>query len=77
MREKSYQGEPMEVAKDDEGQMYILDGHHRAAAARMTNTPVKTTVIDNIADAHTTLNTMDEVKESPAAVIYPDRIRIR
>ncbi|QZP08485.1 ParB/RepB/Spo0J family partition protein [Caenibius sp. WL] len=44
MRVDGYIGDPIRVIQSD-GRMIIVDGHHRTAAARMTNTPVNVEVV--------------------------------
>jgi len=44
MRVEGYIGDPIRVIQSD-GHMIIVDGHHRTAAARMTNTPVNVEVV--------------------------------
>jgi hypothetical protein len=58
---------PIDVA-EHHGSLYILDGHHRASAARQTSTEVTIQLITNIKDHHGTLNTIQEVLESAANV---------
>ncbi len=41
--------------------MYIIDGHHRAAAARMTGTQVKVNVVTDISNHPSSYTTVDEV----------------
>ena len=61
MRSSGYNvNHPIEVVEHN-GQRYIIDGHHRAAAARQTHTPVTIRLIKNI-DSHTsTFNSTKEV----------------
>jgi hypothetical protein len=54
---------PIDVA-EYQGTLYILDGHHRAAAARQTATPITMQLITNIREHKGTLNTIEEVIES-------------
>ncbi|SDC80285.1 RHS repeat-associated core domain-containing protein [Pseudomonas koreensis] len=54
---------PIDVA-EHQGNFYILDGHHRAAAAKQTATPITIKLITNIRDHKGELNTIEEVIES-------------
>ncbi|WP_158248892.1 RHS repeat-associated core domain-containing protein, partial [Pseudomonas sp. FW305-3-2-15-E-TSA4] len=66
---------PIDVA-EHHGNLYILDGHHRASAARQTSTEVTIQLITNIEDHHGNLNTIEEVLE-PAANVGNDRLEHR
>ncbi|WP_346833861.1 RHS repeat-associated core domain-containing protein [Pseudomonas koreensis] len=66
---------PIDVA-EHHGNLYILDGHHRASAARQTSTEVTIQLITNIEDHHGNLNTIEEVLES-AANVGNDRLEHR
>jgi hypothetical protein len=66
---------PIDVAEHN-GTHYILDGHHRASAARQTSTEVTIQLITNIRDHHGTLNTIEEVLES-ADNVGNDRLEHR
>ncbi|MED7670821.1 ParB N-terminal domain-containing protein [Pseudomonas moraviensis subsp. stanleyae] len=66
---------PIDVAEHN-GTLYILDGHHRASAARQTSTEVTIQLITNIRDHHGTLNTIEEVLES-ADNVGNDRLEHR
>ncbi|SDS12681.1 RHS repeat-associated core domain-containing protein [Pseudomonas prosekii] len=59
---------PIDVV-EHEGERYIVDGHHRASAARRTHTPVTIKLITDIA-AHkkSIFTTVEEVKESADSV---------
>jgi ParB-like chromosome segregation protein Spo0J len=54
---------PIDVA-EHQGTLYILDGHHRAAAAKQTATPITIKLITNIREHKGKLNTIEEVIES-------------
>nr|WP_237403061.1 RHS repeat-associated core domain-containing protein [Pseudomonas sp. MWU318] len=54
---------PIDVA-EHQGNFYILDGHHRAAAAKQTATPITIKLITNIREHKGELNTIEEVIES-------------
>nr|WP_242487312.1 RHS repeat-associated core domain-containing protein [Pseudomonas sp. TH15] len=54
---------PIDVV-EHQGTRYILDGHHRAAAAKQTATPITIKLITNIREHKGTLNTIEEVIES-------------
>jgi len=76
MRSTGYDNRyPIDVA-EHQGELYILDGHHRAAAARQTSTNVSIKLITNIREHHGTLNTIEEVLES-AQSIGNDRLEHR
>ncbi|MFZ2315432.1 MAG: ParB N-terminal domain-containing protein [Gammaproteobacteria bacterium] len=61
MRASGYNGPPIDVVVDEHGSMYIIDGHHRAAAAKATNTPVKINVVTDIANHHTNYKAIEEI----------------
>ncbi|WP_426205102.1 RHS repeat-associated core domain-containing protein [Pseudomonas sp. TWP3-1] len=64
MRNTGYDNEyPIDVVEHD-NEFYILDGHHRAAAARKTTTNVTIKLITNIREHFGTLNNLEEVLES-------------
>ncbi|WP_176240354.1 RHS repeat-associated core domain-containing protein, partial [Pseudomonas sp. R35(2017)] len=66
MRTVGYDNEfPIDVAEHN-GNLYILDGHHRAAAARQTSTNVTINLVTNIKEHKGILNTIEEVLESAA-----------
>ncbi|MDI3398693.1 RHS repeat-associated core domain-containing protein, partial [Pseudomonas sp. V88_4] len=68
MRKAGYDNEfPIDVAEHN-GNLYILDGHHRAAAARQTSTDVTITLVTNIKEHKGILNSIEEVLESAANV---------
>ena len=54
---------PIDVIEHD-GNLYILDGHHRAAAARQTSTNVTIRLITDLLKYDRTLNSIEEVIES-------------
>lgn len=66
---------PIDVAQKEE-KLYILDGHHRASAARQTATKVIINLVRNIARHKGTLNSIDEVLESSSNVGH-DRLEHR
>ncbi|WP_281878279.1 RHS repeat-associated core domain-containing protein, partial [Pseudomonas atacamensis] len=55
--------EPIDVIEHD-GNLYILDGHHRAAAARQTSTNVTIRLITDLIKYDRTLNSIEDVLES-------------
>ncbi|MHC8319416.1 RHS repeat-associated core domain-containing protein [Pseudomonas sp. GB2N2] len=64
MQKNGYdQSWPIDVVEDN-GNHYIVDGHHRASAARQTHTKVSIVLITNIESHHSIFNSIDEVKES-------------
>jgi hypothetical protein len=64
MREGGFQSNfPIDVAEND-GKLYILDGHHRASAARQTSTKVILNLVTDIAGHKGNLNSIDEVLKS-------------
>lgn len=66
MRTAGYDNKfPIDVAEHN-GNLYILDGHHRAAAARQTSTDVIIKLVTDIKKHKGTLNTIEEVLESAA-----------
>ncbi|WP_414891847.1 RHS repeat-associated core domain-containing protein, partial [Pseudomonas serboccidentalis] len=54
---------PIDVIEHD-GSLYILDGHHRAAAARQTSTNVTIRLITDLTKYDRTLNSIEDVIES-------------
>ncbi|MGH8357584.1 MAG: RHS repeat-associated core domain-containing protein, partial [Pseudomonas sp.] len=68
MRSKGYDtNEPIDVVEVN-GQRYIIDGHHRASAARRTNTPVTIKLIENLNSHKGTLKSKDDVINASNAV---------
>ncbi|WP_434590573.1 RHS domain-containing protein [Pseudomonas sp. R4-83] len=55
--------DPIDVVEHN-GSLYILDGHHRAAAARQTSTNVTIRLITDLTKYDRTLNSIEEVIES-------------
>ena len=72
MRKEGWTFEPIDVAEHN-GSYYILDGHHRVAAAKMAGVDVPFKVVQDIRVHETTLNTIEEVLES-AETCELDRI---
>lgn len=66
---------PIDVAEYD-GKFYILDGHHRASAARQTATSVIIKLVQDIKGHKGTLNSIEEVLES-ANNVGQDRLEHR
>ena len=60
MREGGYKGAPIDVVESN-GSYYIIDGHHRAAAAARTGTPVDIRVISDIQAHPSSYNSLQEV----------------
>ena len=54
---------PIDVLEHN-GNRYIVDGHHRASAARQTHTKVSIVLIKDIESHHSIFNNIDEVRES-------------
>ncbi|MHC8349864.1 RHS repeat-associated core domain-containing protein [Pseudomonas sp. RT4P38] len=76
MRETGFDANfPIDVAEND-GKLYILDGHHRATAARQTSTRVIIKLVRDIAGHRGTLNNIDDVIESASNVGH-DRLELR
>ncbi|MFK9007799.1 RHS repeat-associated core domain-containing protein, partial [Pseudomonas pergaminensis] len=68
MRSDGYKiNEPIEIVEHNE-RRYIVDGHHRASAARQTHTPVTLKLITDIYSHETTFNSIEEVIEASNAV---------
>ncbi|MCS3417545.1 RHS repeat-associated protein [Pseudomonas sp. BIGb0450] len=68
MRSKGYDtNEPIDVVEVN-GQRYIIDGHHRASAARRANTPVTIKLIENLNSHKGTLKSKDDVINASNAV---------
>jgi len=76
MRETGFHADfPIDVA-ENKGKLYILDGHHRASAARQTSTRVIIQLVRDIARHKGALNSIDEVLESASNVGH-DRLEHR
>jgi hypothetical protein len=76
MRGSGYDSQyPIDVAEHN-GEFYILDGHHRAAAARQSSTKVSIRLITNIRDHRGSLDSIEEVIES-ATNVGNDRLEHR
>ncbi|MEQ1503073.1 MAG: SpvB/TcaC N-terminal domain-containing protein [Myxococcota bacterium] len=76
MRTGGWQGPPIDVAVHD-GQMYVLDGHHRLAASKMAElkqVPVRT--INDIAAHPSGWSSIDDVLRD-AARIEPNNLRVK
>ena len=73
MRQNGYVGDGIDVVEVN-SQRYIVDGHHRAAAARRTGTSVKVNVVDDIASHPSGYNSVDDVVRS-ADSVGRDRLR--
>ncbi|MCF5136490.1 RHS repeat-associated core domain-containing protein, partial [Pseudomonas lactis] len=68
MRNDGYdKNTPIDVFEYNE-QRYIVDGHHRAAAARQTKTPVTIKLIQNIGDHNSSFNSTQDVIDASNAV---------
>jgi RHS repeat-associated protein len=74
MKNPNYLGPrtPIEVV-EAEGKRLILDGHHRAAAARRTGTKVDIKVVKDVKSHPSSWNTIEEVL-SDAVNVKPDRL---
>jgi hypothetical protein len=73
MSEYGWQGGPIEVAMH-EGQYYLLDGHHRLAAAKRSNIKVPIKIVEDIKKHATNWNSLEElVLDSLQA--GPDKLR--
>jgi hypothetical protein len=76
MRNSGYDNKfPIDVLEHN-GNIYVLDGHHRASAARQTGTKVTLRFIKDIARHKGTLNSIDEVIDSAKNVGF-DRLEQR
>jgi RHS repeat-associated protein len=67
---------PIDVVEHN-GSRYIVDGHHRASAARRTQTKVTIVLIKDLAGHHGTFNALDEVMESADSVGHDRLMRPR
>jgi uncharacterized ParB-like nuclease family protein len=72
MRQSGYNGPPIDVVEHN-GQYYIIDGHHRAAAARRTSTAVDIRVVDDVANHPSSYKSVEEVVRD-AQLLGPDRL---
>jgi RHS repeat-associated protein len=63
MRQDGYVGDGIDVVVHD-GKSYIVDGHHRAAAARRTGTNVNVNVVDDIANHPSSFDSVADVVKS-------------
>lgn len=75
MRINGYNGSSIDVAEFN-GNRYIIDGHHRAAAAKQTGTQVHINVISDIANHHSSFQTIEDIIKS-AESVGPDRLTPR
>jgi RHS repeat-associated protein len=67
---------PIDVVEHN-GSRYIVDGHHRASAARRTHTKVTIVLIKDLAGHHGAFNALDEVMESADSVGHDRLMRPR
>ncbi|MBL7230236.1 MAG: RHS domain-containing protein, partial [Pseudomonas sp.] len=73
MRSNGYnKNTPIDVIEYNE-QRYIIDGHHRASAARRTHTLVTIRLIDNIENHHASFSSINDVVNS-SKTAGPDRL---
>jgi YD repeat-containing protein len=72
MREVGYRGPAIDVI-EDQGQYYIIDGHHRALAAQMTRTPVNVRPVRDLMNHPSNYNSLSDVLRS-ADTVGPDRL---
>ncbi|NJL18361.1 MAG: ParB N-terminal domain-containing protein [Nitrospira sp.] len=72
MRQNGYSGPPVDVAEINGGR-YILDGHHRRAAAARTGTLVEIRVIKDIQSHPSSFGSADDVLRAGESV-GPDRL---
>jgi hypothetical protein len=76
MKQGSYSGPPIDVVKDHEGKLYIIDGHHRVAAAKLSGTPVKINIIRDITQHHSSYMSLEEVINDSFMVEF-DKLRVK
>jgi uncharacterized protein RhaS with RHS repeats len=67
---------PIDVVEHN-GSRYIVDGHHRASAARRTHTKVTIELIKDLVGHHSAFNTLNEVVESADSVGHDRLMRPR
>ena len=67
MRNEGFVGDGIDVV-DNKGQLIIIDGHHRAAAARRTNTRVNVNVVTDIKNHPSNFNDINDVIKSAETV---------
>ncbi|EJN20393.1 RHS repeat-associated core domain protein-containing protein, partial [Pseudomonas sp. GM79] len=67
---------PIDVVEHN-GSRYIVDGHHRASAARRTHTKVTIVLIKDLVGHHGAFNALDEVMESADSVGHDRLMRPR
>ncbi len=72
MRLNGYNGPAIDVVEAN-GNKYIVDGHHRAAAARQAGIPVKINIVDDIFNHPSSYQSIDEVIQSAETVGF-DRL---
>lgn len=75
MRKDGFVGDSIDVVEHN-GQRFIIDGHHRAAAARRTGTPVNVNVVNDIKGHRSNFNSIDDVLDS-AGSVGPDSLKPR
>lgn len=74
MKRSGYDGPPIDVVVKD-GEMFVVDGHHRLKAARMAGLDrVPINVVDDIAAHPSSWRSVDEVVQD-AASVGPDNLR--
>lgn len=74
MKINGYNGPAIDVVKDEDGNMYIIDGYHRAAAARITGTRVKINIVTDVANHPSSYKSIEEVIND-ALSIGRDKLR--
>jgi hypothetical protein len=72
MKEKGFNGAPIDVVEAN-GEYYIVDGHHRAAAALQTGTRVDIRIIDDIKSHPSSWGSVEEVVRD-AEMVGPNRL---
>jgi len=77
MKQKGWIGDPVDVVSH-EGNYYLIDGHHRLAAAKRLNIPVPIRIVEDLSSHKCSWNTVEElVQDSLHAGADKLRLKIK